>query len=250
MPMRSAPLLLAATFASCTRISAQAPVAEPAAPALASTTSTAAEAPAAADGVFELRYAASQESSCSQSYDFSQWSGRAALEVRGPTARLEMITASSSTGGGWQDPADRYHYAEAARRCTYTGKVESHRGTVTIAFELAHADASSYECDSNLAGFDDIGPWTLSCWPSRREFPVGAKPTQQVEQVDVLSCRQTGKVPWLWSLLYGEKETLNFGAGRPVHIAAEDPDSVMGALAGVPFDAGPRQWVERPESSP
>ena len=64
--------------------------------------------------------------------------------------------------------------------------------------------------------------------------------------VSVLSCRTGGRTPWLWTMLYADGDALSLGESRPVHVAVDDSDTLLGSFAGVHPDPGPHQWVDGP----
>lgn len=196
---------------------------------------------------FSLALEASQESSCSQSWDFSRWSAQADLKTTpAGNATLHMRVESTSTGGAWADPSAAHDHAKNGQACTFEGEVVSRGGRRSFELRLVDPEQASYECRPAYRtelDASDADPWVLDCAHDEAELPKGPQSTERT-RVQVLTCRSRGNVPWLWRFVEPDGEVIRLGVRDRVHAAKHDSDSVMGQLAGVPATNGPRQWVE------
>ncbi len=224
------PLLLAACVGDSP--ASVAPVGVPEHSAVARASTPPAPPPLEADpiaGAYAAEFSVSIESSCSQSWDVTTWSGDASLQVQADgRASFELGFDSRSVGGSWQGNGDTSVYEWERRTCHWEGHAVEDAGRTRITMEQVGSGDSM--CDGGFVVDPDHPPPALELVCKRgQEILPGVSPGALVVEnptpieVELLTCTPGEQVPHMVRYLVDpEANVLRLGAGQLVRIAADE----------------------------
>lgn len=184
-------------------------------------------------GAYGAEFSVSIESSCSQSWDVTTWSGEASLQVlTDGSATLELGFDSRSVGGSWRGKGggagDTSVHEWERETCRWEGKAVDEAGQTRIT--MTRVSAGSSMCDAAyVVDRDDPGPDVeLVCNRGLQVLPAVPPGTLVVEnpmplETEVLNCTPGEQLPHMVRhLVDPEANVLMLGATRTVRIDADE----------------------------
>lgn len=184
-------------------------------------------------GAYAADFSVSVESSCSQSWDVTTWSGDASLQVQPDgSASLELGFDSRSVGGSWQGKGggmgDTSVYEWDRETCRWEGKALEEGGQTRIT--MSRVSSGSSMCDPGYVA-DPNHPRPdveLVCNRGLQVLPGVPPGTVVVEnpmplETEVLTCTPGEQLPHMVRYLVDpDANVLVLGATRTVRIDADE----------------------------